>query len=163
MKKIAVILFSVMIAACNSAPKKDDSQTSQPETNHAGTASSTSPNQNQTQDNGLAKDHSIYFDYAKAVVAPAYHESIQSEAHLIKGDRSKVVTVEGNCDERGSAEYNLGLGQRRADAVKKLLVAAGVPGNQIKAASLGKEKPRLTCHEEKCWKENRRADFVQGS
>jgi peptidoglycan-associated lipoprotein len=70
------------------------------------------------------------------------------------------LTVQGNCDERGGREYNLALGQRRADAVKERLVLLGVPASRIETVSFGKEKPRLTCHEEKCWKEDRRDDLV---
>ncbi len=68
--------------------------------------------------------------------------------------------MEGNADERGSAEYNLALGDRRANAVRKNLELLGIPTAQIKTLSFGEEKPRLLCHEEKCWQENRRDDFV---
>ena len=70
------------------------------------------------------------------------------------------ITVQGNCDERGSSEYNVALGQRRADEVKEHLVMLGVPAARIETVSFGKEKPRELCHQEKCWAENRRADFV---
>jgi peptidoglycan-associated lipoprotein len=165
MKKIAVILFALMIAACNSTPKKDNPQISQSVTNNTATSSAGTQNQDQTQTqvNSLPQNQSIYFEYAKSAVSPEFQESIQKEAQSIKSGKNTTVTVEGNCDERGSAEYNLGLGQRRADTVKKLLLAAGVHAKQIKTTSLGKEKPKLTCHEEKCWKENRRVDFAQGS
>jgi len=164
MKSIAVVLVSLLVVACHTTPTKDAGQTSQ--TGMAGGNTSVGTvDQGQTADNkltGQSQNPSIYFDYAKSVVAPDYNRAIQQEAQSIKGNKHSVVTVEGNCDERGSAEYNLGLGQRRADAVKKLLVAAGVHARQIRATSLGKEKPRATCHDESCWKENRRVDFVQG-
>jgi peptidoglycan-associated lipoprotein len=70
------------------------------------------------------------------------------------------VVLQGNCDERGSREYNLALGQRRADAVKQRMVLLGVPQTRIETVSFGKEKPRATCHDESCWSQNRRVDFV---
>ncbi|MGB8410375.1 MAG: OmpA family protein, partial [Gallionella sp.] len=82
------------------------------------------------------------------------------QAAFLKAHNNDVVTIEGNCDERGSPEYNLALGDRRADAARKSLEILGVPETQIKVVSFGLEKPRLTCHEERCWKENRRDDFV---
>jgi peptidoglycan-associated lipoprotein len=66
--------------------------------------------------------------------------------------------LEGNADERGSREYNLALGQNRAEAVKHALQLLGVPDSQVEVVSFGEEKPRSTCHEEKCWAENRRVD-----
>ena len=68
--------------------------------------------------------------------------------------------LEGHCDERGSAEYNLGLGSRRARAVKQYLVSLGVPGNRITVVSKGKEQPVCTDHVESCWQQNRRGHFV---
>jgi peptidoglycan-associated lipoprotein len=70
------------------------------------------------------------------------------------------VVLEGNTDERGSAEYNMVLGLKRAEAVEKSLVTFGVSKSQIKVVSYGKSRPKMNCHEEKCWHENRRVDFV---
>lgn len=103
---------------------------------------------------------SIYFDYNKFSINPEYTEIIQRQASFISAHKNDMVTVEGNADERGSNEYNLALGDKRAHAVRKNLELLGVPATQIKAVSYGEEKPRLTCHEEKCWKENRRDDFI---
>jgi len=103
---------------------------------------------------------SIYFDYDKATIEPGEDPLISQHAKLLESYPRDVLTLQGNCDERGSAEYNLALGQRRAEAVKEKLVLLGVPGARIETVSFGKEKPRELCHQEKCWKENRRADFV---
>src|SRR6266403_1654591 len=70
------------------------------------------------------------------------------------------LTLQGNCDERGSREYNLALGQRRADAVKQRLRLLGIPETRVETVSFGKEKPRELCHNESCWSMNRRVDFV---
>ena len=103
---------------------------------------------------------SIYFDYDKAAIKPDEDPLISQHAQLLESYPRDVLTLQGNCDERGGAEYNLALGQRRAEAVKEKLVLLGVPGARIETVSFGKEKPRELCHQEKCWKENRRADFV---
>ncbi len=103
---------------------------------------------------------SIYFDYDKATIKPDEDPLISQHAKLLESYPRDVLTLQGNCDERGSAEYNLALGQRRAEAVKEKLVLLGVPDSRIETVSFGKEKPREPCHQEKCWKENRRADFV---
>lgn len=158
MKKIAVVLVSLMIVACNTPPKKEAPSTPQADTNKTTPVSTAGAEHNDLTN----QNHSVYFDFAKATITPEYKAIIQMHAESIKGHKNGTVTLDGNCDERGSAEYNLGLGQRRADAVKKLLVAAGVQASQIKTTSSGKEKPKLTCHEESCWKGNRRVDFVQG-
>lgn len=161
MKKIAVVLISLLVVACNTPPKKETPPTPQTDTNKTAPASTAGADQGQVAGNDLA-NQSVYFDFAKATISPEYKAVILKQAEAIKGNKKEVVTLEGNCDERGSSEYNLGLGQRRADAVKKLLVAEGVNAKQVKTTSLGEKKPKLTCHEENCWKKNRRVDFVQG-
>ena len=103
---------------------------------------------------------SDYFDYNKYSVKSQYLNVIQKEAEFIKSHKNDVITLEGNADERGSDVYNLTLGEKRAEAVEKSLIKYGVPAGQIKLVTLGKGKPRLTCHAEKCWKENRRVDFM---
>ena len=103
---------------------------------------------------------SVYFDFDQSVIKPEYRDVIQQQAEFAKAHNNDMVTVQGNADERGSEEYNLALGERRANASKKMLELLGVPAAQITTVSFGEEKPRLTCHEEKCWKENRRDDFV---
>ncbi len=108
---------------------------------------------------GLA-NKSIYFDYDKYAIRPDEETLISEHAKLANAYSNDAITLQGNCDERGSREYNLALGQRRADAVKHRLVLLGVSEARIETISFGKEKPRELCHEEKCWSENRRADFV---
>ncbi|MGA7750107.1 MAG: peptidoglycan-associated lipoprotein Pal, partial [Gallionella sp.] len=106
------------------------------------------------------QQQSIYFDFDKSAIKSEYKDVLVKQAEFVKAHKNDIVTVQGNCDERGSAEYNLALGDRRANSARKSLELLGVPASQIKAISFGLEKPRLTCHEEKCWKENRRDDFV---
>lgn len=85
---------------------------------------------------------------------------IEAHAKYLSAHKDAKATVQGNTDERGSREYNIGLGNQRAESVKKIMNVLGVPDKQVEAVSLGKEKPRATCHDESCWTENRRSDIV---
>ncbi len=166
MKKTAVVLASLMVAACSSSPKTNVAQVSQPNAKNASTVASapatTAADLELSKLNAAIQQlqkQSDYFDYNKYVIKSQYQNVIQKEAEFIKTHKNDFITLEGNADERGGEGYNLALGEKRAEAVQKSLLKYGVPANQIKLVSLGKDKPRLTCHEEKCWKENRRVDF----
>lgn len=106
---------------------------------------------------------SVYFDYDNFSLKPQYQEVVKQNVDFMKEFGKDAVVVEGNADERGSKEYNLALGQKRAEAVRKALVLMGVPNARVEAISYGEEKPRSTCQEEKCWQENRRVDFSHKS
>lgn len=105
-------------------------------------------------------DRSIYFDYNNYAVKPEYRDVLRDDYEALKSAPSLTVRLEGNADERGSTEYNLALGQKRAEAVKRTLQLLGLPESRVEATSYGKEKPRATCHEEQCWAKNRRVDIV---
>ena len=106
----------------------------------------------------------LHFDYDKSEVRPEDQSTLQGDASDLKTifqmDPNFIVTIEGNCDERGSAEYNLGLGDRRAGATKDALVALGVPGDKLRTISYGKEHPLCTDATESCYAQNRRAHFA---
>lgn len=102
----------------------------------------------------------IYFDYDKAEVSSSEQASVQADAAFLQQHANMHVTIEGHCDERGSTEYNLALGDNRASTVKNALVAAGVSADRIKTVSLGKEKPFCNESTEACWRQNRRGHFV---
>jgi peptidoglycan-associated lipoprotein len=103
---------------------------------------------------------SIFFDYDSYAVKDQYRSTIDANGKFLTANRARKVIIQGNTDERGGSEYNLALGQKRAEAVRKQLALVGVPESQIEAVSLGKEKPRNPGHDEAAWAENRRADFV---
>jgi peptidoglycan-associated lipoprotein len=108
----------------------------------------------------LTATRSVYFPFDVDTVQDSDRTVIQAHgAYLAKNGNAKV-RVEGNADERGSSEYNLALGQRRANNVKKLLVLSGAKSSQIETVSYGEEKPRATGHDESSWAENRRADIL---
>ncbi len=101
----------------------------------------------------------IYFDFDKADVRSDQQNVIERDALFLRHHSEVSFTVEGHCDERGSIEYNLALGAKRANAVKDMLVAAGVNSENVKTMSYGKEKPVCDEHDESCWQQNRRGHF----
>lgn len=101
----------------------------------------------------------IYFDYDKADLRPESVQTLARVAEVIKAHPNWIVQIQGNCDERGSIEYNLALGERRANAAQQALVQDGVSPGQLKAISFGKEKPVCTESNEDCWQKNRRDHF----
>jgi peptidoglycan-associated lipoprotein len=107
-----------------------------------------------------------FFDYDKSDIRPDGREALTHDAGLLKQlfaqDPNFTVVVEGHCDERGSAEYNLALGDKRSNAAKEMLVQLGVPGDRIKTISYGKERPQCTDANENCWQKNRRAHLSAG-
>ena len=102
----------------------------------------------------------VYFDLDESTIRDDAKGPLQRNADWMKRWTSTQVTVEGHADERGSAEYNLGLGSRRADSVKQYLVSLGVQPGRITVVSKGKEQPVCTDHNEGCWQQNRRGHFV---
>ena len=108
----------------------------------------------------LAKRTIIYYDYDAYNVKEEYRTLVEAHGKFLLAHRELKVRIEGNCDERGSREYNLALGQRRADSVKRALTLLGVPASQIETVSFGSEKPKAISHDEQAYAENRRSDLV---
>ena len=106
------------------------------------------------------EERSVYFPFDVDVVQDADRATIQAHGAFLGKNKTAKVRVEGFADERGSSEYNLALGQRRANNVKKLLILSGAKASQLDTVSYGEEKPRATGHDEASWSQNRRADIV---
>jgi peptidoglycan-associated lipoprotein len=102
----------------------------------------------------------VYFDYDKSDIRADQQGSLQADVQFLAQHPNVNFTIEGHCDERGSTEYNIGLGDKRATAVKSALIAAGVNASRIKTISYGKEKPFCSESNEACWQQNRRGHFV---
>lgn len=102
----------------------------------------------------------VYFGYDSAQVDPAESSKIEAVAEHLKANPSAGITVEGHCDERGSNDYNLALGERRALAVRAYLIGLGVDAGRVQTKSLGEESPAAPGHDESAWSQNRRAEFV---
>lgn len=107
----------------------------------------------------ILANRSTYYPFDVSVVQEADKPVVEAHAKYLSEHPDRTVRLEGNCDERGSNEYNIGLGQRRADGVRKMLILGGAKDSQITTVSYGEEKPRCTDHNEACWKQNRRTDL----
>ena len=105
-------------------------------------------------------DKSVYFGFDEYTVQTKYQKMLSAHASYLKANPKQKIIIQGNTDERGTAEYNLALGQRRSDAVRKSLNLMGVSDEQMEAVSFGKEKPKAEGDTEAAWAENRRADIV---
>ncbi len=168
---LTAVLVSLVLAACASAPGTTttqeasqeitgDSRQSGPGIETAIAARPSVTSADLAAQLQAIQQNSVYFDFNEFVIKPEYHGIIEQLADFMKEHENTTVTLEGNADERGSGEYNLSLGSKRAYAVRKSLEVMGIPSRRIETVSLGEEKPRLACHEERCWKENRRADLI---
>jgi peptidoglycan-associated lipoprotein len=172
MKKVLLSLaLASLLAACSSQEVKKDvpvadrtEGTQQPAP--TGTTSTTTPTQtpaiaaNPLKDpaNILSK-RSVYFDFDSNVVKDEFRPVVQAHAKYMVDKKDTKIRIEGHGDERGSREYNLALGQRRAEAVKKTMTVLGVGESRIETVSFGEEKPANAGHEEAAWAQNRRADI----
>jgi peptidoglycan-associated lipoprotein len=106
------------------------------------------------------KNRTIYFDFDSSEIRADYNTMISAHAHYLASNASIRIRIEGNTDERGSREYNIGLGERRAQAVRRALLLQGVAESQITTVSYGEERPAVTGHSEEAWSKNRRAEIV---
>jgi peptidoglycan-associated lipoprotein len=109
---------------------------------------------------GVPGQRSVYYDFDRSDVKPEFRPAIEAHARYLHEHADARVTIEGNGDERGSREYNLALGQKRAEAVQRMMRLSGAADGQIEAVSFGEEKPKALGHDETSWAENRRSDVV---
>jgi peptidoglycan-associated lipoprotein len=110
--------------------------------------------------NSPLSKRSVYFDYDKFDVKDEYRSLVEAHARFLRDNPTAKMLIQGNADERGSREYNVGLGQRRSDSLKKMLTLLGVKESQVESVSLGEEKPQCAEHAEDCWAKNRRDDML---
>ncbi len=108
----------------------------------------------------VAELQTVYFDYDRAVIRDDQKPGMRSNTNAVGEHQEwRIIVIEGNTDERGTEEYNLALGERRANSVKQYLVNSGVPAARVDTVSFGESKPAVQGHDEAAWKWNRRADF----
>ena len=150
--------FAVVLAACASTPPPTPTPQPAPVATPAPAPAPPPPREAPpAETRPMVAPVSIYFDFDSSTISDEGRSKLQSFYEAAR--RSDLrVRIEGNCDERGTAEYNLALGQRRADAAKKYLMNLGMDGSRIRTVSNGKEKPRAQGHDEDAWHENRRDD-----
>jgi peptidoglycan-associated lipoprotein len=177
MKRIFyVALIAGFLAACQTtpppAPVEDKSADSAAAGTTPGTGASTAGTKsggvtgtttgvNPLRDpNNILSKRSIYFEFDSFVVADQYKPIVEAHARYLAANRNAKVTLQGHADERGSREYNIALGQKRADAVKRMATLLGVQETIVESVSFGKEKPKNMGHDEAAWAENRRVDII---
>jgi peptidoglycan-associated lipoprotein len=110
--------------------------------------------------NNILSKRVIYFEYNQDTVKSEFTEVIQAHARYLNDNRGRKIRLEGHADERGSREYNMALGQRRGDAVRRATTILGVGNDRIEVVSFGEDKPRSTGHDEAAWAQNRRVEIV---
>jgi peptidoglycan-associated lipoprotein len=179
MKQIALcVLVAAIAAGCASKDSKDTSVADISKGGTAGTGSTagssgtatgqgnrggvsgTAAGDDELRTNATLAKRSVYFDYDSNAVKDEYRGMVQAHSrYMTTGKKDSRIRIEGNADERGSREYNLALGQRRAEAVKRVMTVLGVSDGRIETTSYGEEKPKSNGHDEAAWAENRRADI----
>lgn len=174
MKNISLYLvIAALLGACASEPTKTQTGAQVEDRSQSQTPPSTPPTAD-TQPlpppvssvsplkdpNNILSQRSVFYDLDSFEVKPEYKALVEAHGNYLASNPNAKVFLQGNTDERGSREYNLALGQKRADGVRKILALLGAKEAQVEAVSLGEEKPRAECHEESCWSQNRRTDFV---
>ncbi len=170
MRKLLGVSLIVLLSACAS-------QTTQPEVEDlaggAGTGSGLGGSDlmgsgsgrpgyfSQLQDpNSILSQRSVFYDYDSYTVTSEYRELVLSHAKFLRDHADASVILQGNTDDRGSREYNLAVGQRRADSVRNMMTLSGARDGQIESVSLGEEKPRALGQGESTWSQNRRTDII---
>ena len=108
----------------------------------------------------ILSKRSVYYDYDSYAVKDEYKALVEAHAQYLKQNSKAKAFVQGNCDERGSREYNISLGQKRAESVKKMMSVLGVADSQMETVSFGEEKPKSEGHDESAWAQNRRTDII---
>lgn len=162
-----VVASSVLFAGCSSTklddkPKIEEkpvaTTTAEPDTRKVERVDTGS--QDDLNTNPTLANRSVYFDFDAYVVRDDGKPVVDAHGKYLANHKARQVLIQGNTDERGGSEYNLALGQKRAEAVRKSLAALGASDGQMEAVSFGKEKPKATGHDEASWSQNRRADIV---
>lgn len=152
-KILALASVVALLTACETAPKTGGDTSGNGKYGNNG-----SDTMGSLDGKGQVPDR-IFFDFDSSVVNGEGQETLQKQATFLRNKGSNV-TVEGHCDERGTREYNLALGERRASATKNYLVSLGVPASRVQTISYGKERPAVTGSDESAWSQNRRAVTV---
>ena len=171
MKKLLIpALLSALLVACSNTPIPDDSANGAPVESRSGNSGVTPVTAGGLDSRGLPREltdpkstlsqRSVFFDIDKYEVKDEYKDLVAAHAKYLVANRGFKVLIQGNTDASGSSEYNLSLGQKRADAVKRSLTLLGAREDQVESVSLGKEKPRNPGNDAAAYAENRRSDIL---
>ncbi len=156
-KRLPIAVLVASLAACSSVPLDQSGSGAGGGAGGSTTGQVMDPFNPQSP---LAQQRSVYFEFDSYVVPEQYRQLVEMHAGYLSSNTQRQVRVEGHADARGGAEYNLALGQRRSEAVTRMMTLLGVNANQIEAISFGKERPKALGHTEADYAENRRADIV---
>ncbi len=157
---IPVLAVALLFAGCGSMSSGDGADVSEASGAKDGSAWSGSPLNN--PDSPLYSKV-VYFGYDLSTIQPEYRDIVVAHGQYLAANQDVAITIEGHCDERGSREYNIGLGERRANAVRSLLMAQGASSQQVVTVSYGEERPAEQGSNEMAWAKNRRAELVYGN
>ena len=177
MKRLTIVLSALLITACASEPAKEQPGAAvEDRTKKDGPEEVVRPPVKPAQPSGLPdkslvgkeltdpksilSKRSVFFDYDSNTVKDEYKPLVTAHAQYLQRNPQAKMRVEGNADDRGSREYNIALGQRRADAVKQMMQLLGARAEQVETVSFGEEKPRCADPAESCWSQNRRGDIA---
>lgn len=166
-KRLFSVLLVTLLAACAGKEVKEQPKAAVEDRTATQAGADTKPAGQQSvaanplkDPNNILSKRGVYYDFDKSDVKAEYKPMVEAHSSYLTGHKAAKVTVQGNCDERGSREYNIALGNHRADSVRKMMNVFGASDSQIEVVSFGEEKPRAACHDESCWQENRRSDIV---
>ena len=177
MRAIWIVLFSAGLAACSGAPTTEQDPAGVEErkpTDASAQSQPVKPGQVATVDltgktpakslltdpASILSKRSIFYDLDQYDIKDQYKDLVEAHARYLRDSPKAKMLIQGNTDERGSREYNVGLGQRRSEGVKKMLLLLGAREDQVESVSLGEEKPRSEGHDEQAWSQNRRSDIL---
>ena len=177
MRAVWVVIVTALLAACQAAPTAEQSPADVEDAKKgaAGAQSNAVPGRDVakvdltgkgqgksvlTDPGSILSRRSIYYDYDKFDVKDQYKDLVEAHARYLREHPGTKMLIQGNTDERGSREYNVSLGQRRSDGVKRMMLLLGAREDQIESVSLGEEKPKSEAHEESAWSQNRRSDLL---
>ena len=168
LKMVALALMIAGLAACKKEQVKEPMDTEPMEKEPMEQVQPTpvldprdfSNPENLVNEASLLSKRVVYFDFDQSTIRPEYRDIVNAHAQFLASNRNYAVTLEGHADERGTREYNLGLGERRSNAVGDVVEARGASSGQVGTVSYGEERPVATCSEERCWEKNRRVEIV---
>lgn len=169
-KLVALLAPFALVAACSTQPATESAGSNaqlatgapaqQPGARAASPRGAASGDAMRDAKGAKVAKRSVYYDFDKSEIKPEQLPTVEANARYLREQQALKVRVEGNADERGSREYNLALGQKRAESVTKTMRLLGVPESRMESVSYGSERPRASGHDEQSWSENRRADIV---
>ena len=150
----------LVLAACAGKTPTSENNSGGGNQNASSAPTSTAPAPGSKDEFQQVVGDRVFFDFDKSVIKPEGQTTLQRQADWLKRYPNYSITIEGHCDDRGTREYNLALGERRATAVRNALVALGIPANRMKTISYGKERPAVLGDNEAAWAQNRRGVTV---